>query len=69
MDITITHVSQGQFGRNVSFSANGISYEANLMNNGRQSLYAFGQPGDDCVTTHEIDAPEILAAVVALVSA
>lgn len=71
MNITITSVKAGQFSTFVAFRADGVRHTALIYPADRASescLFAFGAEGDDCITTHRIENPDMLAAVTALVS-
>jgi hypothetical protein len=66
MKIEITNQQQGRFSTFVSFRADGVRHTALVCPDPAQSkVFAFGAQGDDCQTTHEIDSPEMLAAVAA----
>lgn len=55
----------------VSFKFNGHEYSANIaiagVSRDPSSLYAFGAYGDDCITTHRVEEPELLDAIEQLV--
>lgn len=66
MNIQITHQSAGKFSTHVSFRADGVPHAALIYANPEKNkLFAFGAEGDDCVTTHQIDNKDMLAALLA----
>ena len=62
MSITKINVQNpGQFYQGASFHHEGQRYTANIGLGGRKSeLYAYGAPGDGCITTYEIENDALL---------
>lgn len=73
---TISNLKVGHklhYYQGVSFVADGQKYTANIAIDGKSpgpsSLYVFGAPGDDCITTVKVDDAELLSEVEAAVAA
>lgn len=74
MNIEITNQRPGKGNTSVSFRADGVLHSAIVYPKDSEfrtesKVFAYGKPGDDVVTTHRIDNPEMLAAVIAAIEA
>lgn len=68
MAVKITSTRRGSFSTFVAFTADGVKHTALIYppeRAGDSKVFAFCKQGDSCTTTHEIHAPELLAAVTA----
>ena len=70
-NVNVQPINSYHFYQGASFRFEGREYSANIaidgVSRGPSSLYAFGAHGDDCITTHRVEDPELLDCIEQLV--